>query len=388
MSSIIISGDTSGTATIQAPSVAGTPTLTLPTTSGTILTTGSTTGANGSAISTGTVAEAYGGTGTTTGYYGFKNRIFNGNFDIWQYGTSSSSSGYTTADRWKLTVVGTTTFSQETSVIPSNSRYALKWTTGASSSYGQIRQFIETANIVPMQGKTITCSALVRCNATYSGNAQFEIGYATTSDSSGASYTTISGTITGTVTSSGYTQITWVGTVPSNAVGLYIGIVPTVVQASGAILYISQVQCELGPTATSFEYRPYGTELQLCQRYYYQLGGLGSNQGIFFNGGTVPSSSSGCPVVVSCPVTFRTSPNFATNLADANYNSGTLSGSQWQFQQLSNGTVSKSGSAFGIFGQTANGNIQAIQFFYATLSGVPNCLVLGPTAYVSYSAEL
>jgi hypothetical protein len=42
MSSIIISGDTSGTATIQAPSVAGTPTLTLPTTSGTILTTGST----------------------------------------------------------------------------------------------------------------------------------------------------------------------------------------------------------------------------------------------------------------------------------------------------------------------------------------------------------
>jgi hypothetical protein len=36
MSSIIISGDTSGTATIQAPSVAGTPTLTLPTTSGTI----------------------------------------------------------------------------------------------------------------------------------------------------------------------------------------------------------------------------------------------------------------------------------------------------------------------------------------------------------------
>jgi hypothetical protein len=37
MSSITISGDTSGTATIAAPTVAGTPTLTLPTVSGNIL---------------------------------------------------------------------------------------------------------------------------------------------------------------------------------------------------------------------------------------------------------------------------------------------------------------------------------------------------------------
>jgi hypothetical protein len=28
------------------------------------------------------------------------------------------------------------------------------------------------------------------------------------------------------------------------------------------------MQVELGSTATSFDYRPYGTELALCQRYY------------------------------------------------------------------------------------------------------------------------
>ena len=43
MSSVVISGDTSGTITIAAPAVAGTTTLTLPTTSGTVLTNGTNT---------------------------------------------------------------------------------------------------------------------------------------------------------------------------------------------------------------------------------------------------------------------------------------------------------------------------------------------------------
>lgn len=32
--------------------------------------------------------------------------------------------------------------------------------------------------------------------------------------------------------------------------------------------YVTGIQLEKGSTASSFEYRPYGTELQLCQRYY------------------------------------------------------------------------------------------------------------------------
>ena len=36
---------------------------------------------------------------------------------------------------------------------------------------------------------------------------------------------------------------------------------------NGATFYITGVQLEVGSTATSFDYRPYGTELQLCQRY-------------------------------------------------------------------------------------------------------------------------
>jgi len=46
----------------------------------------------------------------------------------------------------------------------------------------------------------------------------------------------------------------------------------SVVGTNGATFYITGVQLEKGSTATSFDYRPYGTELALCQRYYQILG--------------------------------------------------------------------------------------------------------------------
>ena len=46
----------------------------------------------------------------------------------------------------------------------------------------------------------------------------------------------------------------------------------SVVGTSGATFYITGVQLEKGSTATSFDYRPYGTELALCQRYAVLLG--------------------------------------------------------------------------------------------------------------------
>jgi hypothetical protein len=48
----------------------------------------------------------------------------------------------------------------------------------------------------------------------------------------------------------------------------------SVVGTLNATFYITGVQLERGSTASSFEYRPYGTELQLCQRYYQKLAGF------------------------------------------------------------------------------------------------------------------
>lgn len=80
MSKLVLSGDTSGSVTLDAPAVSGTTTLTLPTTSGTVLTSaggaalgtptsGTLTSCTGLPLTTGvtgTLPVANGGTGTTT----------------------------------------------------------------------------------------------------------------------------------------------------------------------------------------------------------------------------------------------------------------------------------------------------------------------------------
>lgn len=207
--------------------------------------------------------------------FAFRNRIINGAFQVWQRGTSFTANGYG-PDRFYLNVAGTATFTQETSVVPSGAQYALKWTTGAASSYGQVRQWLEQLNVIPLRGLTVTASAMVQVSANYAGTLTFEIASCPTTDATSGTYTQISLTQTGTTTSSGYTKITATFTVPSNAVGLYIGVVPNQAQASGVSAYVSQIQLEPGATATPFENRQYGIELALCQRYYEQFGQAGS----------------------------------------------------------------------------------------------------------------
>lgn len=77
---------------------------------------------------------------------------------------------------------------------------------------------------------------------------------------------------------------------------------------SGATWYISGVQLEVGTTATNFDFRSYGTELALCQRYYQQIGGydyIGIGSGI--NSGGLYSVA----VTVNYVVSMRAAPTAA-----------------------------------------------------------------------------
>ena len=77
----------------------------------------------------------------------------------------------------------------------------------------------------------------------------------------------------------------------------------SVVGTNGATFYITGVQLEKGSTATAFDYRPYGTELQLCQRYLPAYNGIGT-----YSSGGVWQSSSIVRGYFVFPVTTRVAP--------------------------------------------------------------------------------
>ena len=80
------------------------------------------------------------------------------------------------------------------------------------------------------------------------------------------------------------------------------------VATSGATLYLTGVQLEVGSTATSFDYLPYGTELALCQRY---CNVYGENAYTIFGTMGFAFSGTGFSSVTPFPVEMRTLPTVA-----------------------------------------------------------------------------
>jgi hypothetical protein len=75
----------------------------------------------------------------------------------------------------------------------------------------------------------------------------------------------------------------------------------SVVGTNGATFYITGVQLEKGTQATAFEWRSYGTELALCQRYY-QLAGAAAS-------GSFDGSTTTIQITEKLLVTMRTTPS-------------------------------------------------------------------------------
>jgi hypothetical protein len=79
-----------------------------------------------------------------------------------------------------------------------------------------------------------------------------------------------------------------------------------VVGTNGATFYITGAQLEKGIVATSFDWRPYGTELALCQRYFARFNSLGAAyRGV---GAGVSESATSISCVVKYPVAMRSGP--------------------------------------------------------------------------------
>jgi hypothetical protein len=253
---------------------------------------------------TSVLPQASGGTGTTTGYYGFKNRIINGAMVIDQRNAGASvtpTGGQYTIDRWCAILSVASKFSvQQSSVAPSGfTKSSLitslsAYSVGAGDYFGFCHRIegFNTADLAwgTASAATVTLSFWVRSSltgtfggsldnsdATYSYPFSYTISSANTWEQKSI---TIAGSTNGTWNTTNGSGIelrfglgagsTFSGT--ANAWANANHVQPTgsvsVVGTNGATFYITGVQLEKGSTATSFDYRPYGTELLLCQRYY------------------------------------------------------------------------------------------------------------------------
>jgi hypothetical protein len=153
----------------------------------------------------------------------------------------------------------------------------------------------------------------------------------------------------------------------------------SVVGTNGATFYITGVQLEKGSTATSFDYRPYGTELALCQRYYWKsLANNNVNQ-LCWASLTNQNSSTRLYGFFQYPVTMRTTPSALTinSISVALYYGS--AGTNITAASIDSGTIGQNTAA--IVFDTASSPATAGQVLILTSQG-------GGAGYVAFSAEL
>jgi hypothetical protein len=195
----------------------------------------------------------------------FRNRIINGGFDVWQRGTSGSTPASFVADRWILN--SNNTSHARSSDVPTGFRYSLLMT-GTSAENAQATQKIESLNCNDLVGKSITLSFWAKST---SGSTQLGtyISHCDAENDFGSTTTIGSGSFTLTSTWTRY-SVRFTSSAPAGVLnGIQLGLFRSGTESS--VTYITGVQLEDGSVATSFETRPYGLELQLCQRYYQHL---------------------------------------------------------------------------------------------------------------------
>ena len=347
---------------------------------------------------------AQGGSNNVT----FRNRIINGAMVIDQRNAGASitpTNGQYCIDRWQNAVNVSSKYScQQVADAPAGFTYSLKatslsaYTIGAGELAG-FRQYIEGYNIADLaQGtsdaKPFTLSFWVKSSLT----GTFGGVVSNDNNRTWAFTYTISSANTWeyeTITITGQTGGTWLTTngaglsvIFSLACGSTYLTTPaqwnsnnsygatgqgSVLATNGATWQVTGVQLEAGTTASPFEYRQYGTELALCQRYctsFYPPSGA-SVMGI----GTA-NSTTGAFINYPYQVVMRSSPSF------------TLVGSAGNWS-ISDGTAGQACATIGL--QSSTPYVARIQ-----ISGQSSLTTYRPywiepqnaTTYMFLSAEL
>lgn len=308
---------------------------------------------------------------STSQYTGFKNRLINGNFSVWQRGitarTAMSNSAPIIADRWNGNT-GYQNANHQRVTISSpptglNSQYAIRVSssTTAEASGGtrmDLSQKIESLNCMDLAGQTVTLSFWIKFSAatcsSVANTTDSAFGYwcarlqynTTTTDSAifsdvgDGACTAIAvtgtnaamGTSTQLTIANGSLPTTWTKysltvTVPAGIKNLTPRLtfnqLGNTAVADTVYFDVAEVQLERGATATAFDYRPYSTELSLAQRYALFIGTQSGGYTLTFGMGFSNGGTQAWRVKFFNPVPMRSTPTISfTNIQTWNSNGG------------------------------------------------------------------
>jgi hypothetical protein len=256
----------------------------------------------------------------------FRNKLINGGFDIWQRGTSQTTSGYGSDDRWGNENVGSTktasrqTFTLGQTDVPLNPKYWSRTVvTSVAGAANYCNKIQRVESVLTLAGQEATLSFWAKADASKNIAVEFVqwfgLGGSPSSIVSGIGVTTcalttswqkfvvtvnipsITGKTLGTDLGDFLAAVFWFDAGSSfNARTNSLG------QQSGTF-DIATVQLEAGDQPTPFEQRPVGTELTLCQRYLAYFGG---NNDTF--PGLVLTSATQALVLCTFPQPMRRAP--------------------------------------------------------------------------------
>jgi hypothetical protein len=213
---------------------------------------------------------------------GGRNRIINGGFDVWQRGTSFSSSAIYTADRWFVAAAsGQTVTVAQQSFTPGSAPVAgyeantfarVAWS-GTPTGTFWFSQRIE--DVRTFAGQTVTISFWAKAaSATTALSVNIEQSFG-----SGGSSLVNTNTPSPLSLTTSWQRFSTTVAIPSISgktigSGSYLEIRPFFGGSSvnGNSIDIWGVQVEAGNSPTPFEVKSYAQELRECQRYYELVG--------------------------------------------------------------------------------------------------------------------
>jgi len=289
----------------------------------------------------------------------FKNRLINGDFDVAQRGTSFTSTSSTnnddtyTLDRWYILSDGNDTIDvTQTTTVPTGAQNSIGLDVETINKKFGIAQIIEASNCFDVIGGNVTLSFQAKVSSlTKLDNVKCAIvAWSGTADTvtsdiisawgaegtnptliANATYENTPTNLNVTTSFASYRVTANVDTASTKNIIVFIwsDVTDTTL---GDFLHITNVQLESGSTATGFDYRPFGTELALCQRYLPGYSGVG-----FIPSAGPSGSTTVCAPMVYFPVPARAAPTGITISAasdwQVNDNAVAVTGSSLVFEQ-------------------------------------------------------